>query len=360
MTKRKLDPTLAVAALLGGGWAAYRLIASRRSFAGQVVLVCGGSRGLGRALARVLAARGAHVAICGRDAVDLADAQRELEEIAAARGAGGEIFADTCDLRDRDAVARFVARVATQLGPIDVVVANAATIEVGPVEVLGAHAFERAMDAIFWSSFNPVMAVLPSMRARGSGTVVFITSIGGRIGVPHLAPYSAAKFAEVGFSESLRAEVARDGVRVLTVVPGLMRTGSYAHARFAGDPEKEYVWFTAGATTPFVAMAPDRAAKRIVGAIARGDRELVFTLPAILARRLHGLAPSLVARLSEISGRFLPRAPADPVLLPEEGARVEDTSGSKVVGALAARGRAQGVPQGQWVEGPPGVRVSTR
>ena len=85
------------------------------------------------------------------------------------------------------------------------------------------------------------------MRARGEGTLAFITSIGGKIGVPHLAPYSSAKFAEVGFAQALRAEVAKDGVHVLTVVPGLMRTGSPTHAQFGGDAEKEYAWFTASA-----------------------------------------------------------------------------------------------------------------
>ncbi len=351
--KRNLDAALSLAVLAAGGLLAARFIASRRSFAGKVVLVCGGSRGLGRAMARVFVERGAHVAICARDAVDLADAQRELEAIAGRReGGGGEIFADVCDLRDKHAVEELVARVSTRLGPIDVLVANAATIEVGPIEVLGHEGFERGMRDIFWSSLNPVLAALPSMRARKTGTIAFITSIGGRIGIPHLAPYSAAKFAEVGVSESLRAEVARDGVRVVTIVPGLMRTGSYAHARFAGSPEDEYVWFAAGATTPFVAMDADRAAHRIVSAIARGDREYVFTVPARLARRFHGIAPGLYARVSELAARVLPRAPAAPVLLPEEGAHIEDTSGSKVVDVLAARGRAQGVAQGQWVEAP--------
>ncbi len=354
----RLDRALAFAGLASAGLLAVRFLSGQRSFAGKVVLVCGASRGLGRAVARVFAARGAHVAVCARDAVDLADCQRELEQIARARRSGaGEIFADVCDLRDREAAALFVARASQRLGPIDVLVANAATIEVGPVEVLGVDAFERAMRDIFSSSLHPVLAALPSMRARRSGTIAFVTSIGGRLGIPHLAPYSAAKFAEVGLSEALRAEVAKDGVRVCTVVPGLMRTGSYAHARFAGDPEKEYLWFTAGATTPFVAMDADRAAHRIVAGIARGDREVVFTIPARMARRLHGWAPSLVARLSELAGRFLPAAPEEPVVLPREGAAVEDASHSAIVDALAARGRAQGEPQGQWVSPPGAVRV---
>lgn len=347
---------LGLAVLASGALAALgaRFLAGARSFEGQVVLVCGGSRGLGRALARAFAERGAHVAICGRDAVDLADARAELERIAVARATRrrrappAEVLARTCDLRDREQLAELVAYVSAHLGPIDVLVANAATIEVGPVEVLGVEAFERAMRDIFMTALGAALAVVPSMRARRSGTVAFIASIGGRMGVPHLAPYSAAKFAELGFAEALRAEVARDGVRVLTVIPGLMRTGSYAHARFVGDPEKEYLWFTAGATTPLVAMDAARAAQRIVAAIARGDRELVFTAPARLAYRLHNLAPGLFARASELAARLLPVAPAEPVVLPREGAAIEDTSPSPLVTALADRGRAQGKAYGQW------------
>ena len=349
---------LGLAALAGAVMAAFgaRLLTGARSFEGQVALVCGGSRGLGRALARELAERGAHVAICGRDAVDLEEARLELEGIARVRAARrgrrrsppAEVLARVCDLRDPAQVTDLVAHVSGSLGPIDVLVANAATIEVGPVEVLGAPAFERAMRDIFTTALGATLAVLPSMRARRTGTVAFIASIGGRMGVPHLAPYSAAKFAEIGFAEALRAEVARDGVRVLTVIPGLMRTGSYAHARFVGDPEKEYLWFTAGATTPVVAMDARRAARKIASAIARGDRELVFTAAARIAYRLHNLAPSLFARASELAGRFLPVTPADPVALPREGAAIEDASSSPLVGALAARGRAQGKAYGQW------------
>lgn len=229
------------------------------------------------------------------------------------------------------------------LGPIDVLVANAATISVGPIETMQVADFDDAMESIFKTSLHAALAVLPRMRTRHGGTIAFITSIGGKIGLPHLVPYSAAKFAEVGLAEGLRAESAKDGVHVLTVVPGLMRTGSHVHATFKGDSAKEYGWFGAGATAPMpMTIDAARAARRIVRAIERGDREIILTPAAQLAVRTHGAAPSLIDLVTRIAGRFLPRAPA---LLADgvrrrEGLDLERTaSASKGVALVRERGR---------------------
>ena len=85
---------------------------------------------------------------------------------------------------------------------------------------------------------------------RGSGRIANITSIGGKVAIPHLVPYACAKFAAVGFSEGIRAELAKDRIKVTTVVPGLMRTGSHANAIFKGDHRKEYGWFSLGGIAP--------------------------------------------------------------------------------------------------------------
>ncbi len=304
--------------------------------AGKTALVCGASRGLGRAIALELGRRGARVAICARSAEDLDRVRAELVEL------GATVHSEACDLRSFEQVEELVANVTNALGPIDLLIANAATISVGPIETMHVADFDDAMDSIFKTSLHAALAVLPRMQTRKKGTIAFITSIGGKIGVPHLVPYSVAKFAEVGLAEGLRAESAKDGIHVLTVVPGLMRTGSHVHATFKGDSAKEYGWFGAGATSPApMTIDADRAARRIVRAVERGAREIILTPAAQLAVRTHGVTPGLVELAMAIAGRLLPRAPA---LLADgvrkrEGLDLERTASSKAVGYVHRRGR---------------------
>ena len=126
----------------------------------------------------------------------------------------------------------------------------------------------------------------------GLGRIVNITSIGGKIAVPHLLPYTCAKFAAVGFSEGLRAELADTGINVTTVVPGLMRTGSHLHAEFGGEQGAEYRWFALNASAPYpIAIGTDRAARLIVRAVKRGQTECTYPVSAVVAARLSGLLP---------------------------------------------------------------------
>ncbi len=334
------------ALLLAGATLALGLFAVKRGTGmkldGKTAIVTGASRGLGRAIARELAKRGVkRIAICARTKRDLDEARRELEQL------GAIVHSEVCDLRDHFYTTRFIANARDVLGPFDLLVANAATITVAPVEVLDRRDFADAMASIFYSALHPALAVLPEMRKRKSGTIAFITSIGGRIGVPHLAPYSAAKFAEVGLAEALRAEVASDGVHVLTVVPGLMRTGSFTRARFKGDAEKEYTWFGASATAPLLSIDADRAARRIVKAIERGNAELTFTPAARIASKLAVLVPNVFAAAMKLAGRFLPKAGLMPVPRAREGLAIEATSPSKAVGLVRARGRPAAARHGQ-------------
>ncbi len=183
---------------------------------------------------------------------------------------------------------------------------NAGIIQVGPAETMSLDDFRAQLAATFWGTVHASLAVLPGMRARREGRIVNITSIGGKIAVPHLLPYSAAKFAAVGFSEGLHAEVAKDGVRVVTVAPGLMRTGSFGQGLFKGQREKEMDWFSLGSTLPLVSMDAERAARRIVRATERGEAFVTLGLPFKAARLFHGIFPGLTADLAGVVARFLP------------------------------------------------------
>jgi short-subunit dehydrogenase len=162
------------------------------------------------------------------------------------------------------------------------------------------------MNIHFWGPLYTTLAVLPQMRARGEGRVVNVSSIGGKIGVPHLVPYSASKFALAGLSDGLRAELAKDGVVVTSVFPGLMRTGSPRNATFKGRHRAEYAWFAVSDSLPLTSINAERAAAQVVRACARGQAELVITTQARLAVKFRALFPEATAELLAVVNRLLP------------------------------------------------------
>src|SRR5437588_11100220 len=127
------------------------------------------------------------------------------------------------------------------------------------------------------------MAVVGEMRSRSHGRIVNISSIGGKISVPHLLPYCVCKFALTGFSQGLRSALLKDNIRVTTVCPGLMRTGSPRNALFKGNNEAEYAWFSISDSLPIISMNAERAAQRILRACVRGEAEGVAPLPGKFA-----------------------------------------------------------------------------
>ena len=291
-----------LALLVGGGILAVREITRRkRTFRNKTVVITGGARGLGLEMARLWHAEGARVAICSRTQSQLEAAAAEL-----GRGLGDRVLAQVCDVTDRDQVRDFLAAVDARWGPVDVLVNNAGVIQVGPVECMTLADYRMAMDTHFWGPLYFIEGVLPEMRARGAGSIVNIASIGGKISVPHLVPYSASKFALVGLSEGLHAELAKDGIHVLTVCPGLMRTGSSRNALFKGEHRAEYAWFSISDALPGPTISSRRAARQIVEACRAGDAEAILTLPAEIAARGYALFPGLASRILSWGNRLLP------------------------------------------------------
>jgi NAD(P)-dependent dehydrogenase (short-subunit alcohol dehydrogenase family) len=291
------------AAALGVAVAAAGLLRHLRRWdlTDRTVLVTGGSRGLGLLIAERLLREGARVAICARDRDTLDRARGRL-----ARFPDDRLFAVPCDVSVREDVERMVRQVSEHCGPIDAVVNNAGTILVGPLDVMELEDFHEAMAVNFWGPLHVILAVLPAMRRRRRGRIVNVASIGGKISVPHLLPYSASKFALVGLSEGLRAELAGHGIQVSTICPGLMRTGSPRHARFKGQHRAEYAWFSISDSLPGISMSADRAARQIVSALQTGRAGRVLSLPAKLGTTVHGLFPGLTADLLGLVNRGLP------------------------------------------------------
>lgn len=138
----------------------------------------------------------------------------------------------------------------------------------------------RVMAANFWGAVYVTEALLPQMLAQRRGQIVNITSIGGKVSVPHLLPYTTAKFALVGYSQGLHAELARTGIQVLTVVPGLMRTGSYRNTLVKGKHRAEYALFTLLDSLPGMSIDARAAACDIVESVRLGKAHLTLGLPA--------------------------------------------------------------------------------
>jgi NAD(P)-dependent dehydrogenase (short-subunit alcohol dehydrogenase family) len=272
--------------------------------------------------------------ICTRDQAELTRAAASLD------GQGAEVLALRCDVGDRADAERMVEEAQRQFGPIDILVNNAGIIQTGPLAAMTHADFERAMDVMFWGVVNPTLAVLPRMRARGRGRVVNVTSIGGKVAVPHLLPYSSAKFAATGFSEGLRAELAGSGVSVTTIAPGLMRTGSYLNATFKGKQDQEFTWFSLGDNLPIISMDAERAARQIVRALRRREAERVLTVPATLLAKAYGLAPGLTTSALALANRFVLPSTDGGTSEPAAGRTVQEQSPNKLRDALTTWGRA--------------------
>ena len=281
-----------------------------------VVLVTGGSRGLGFAIASRFARKPVRLVLAARNRTELERAQAGL--IAQhPHLAPHHFYLVAADLSVRSECERLVREAIAHFGRIDVLLNVAGIIQVGPVEVQTVENFERTMRLNFFAAVNIVWAALPHLRTQAPlagwdrrAAIVNIASIGGKVAVPHMLPYTASKFALVGFSEGLHAELRHKGIRVTTVCPGLMRTGGEDHAQFLGDIEAERRWFNLGAKTPIVSVSARHAACRIYSAVASGRAEITISPQAWILARKAALFPETMQHASALANRYvLPQAP---------------------------------------------------
>ncbi|GAB3687394.1 SDR family oxidoreductase [Spirosoma flavus] len=288
--------------------ASVRAVLARKrkfDFRGKTVVITGGSRGLGLELARLFIQEEAKLAICARLEGELATARQELEQL------GGSVFTQVCDITDKMQAEQFIRSVQQEVGPVDVLINNAGVISVAPFEHVTEDDFREAMDTHFWGAFHLINAALPQMlerakRGESSGRIVNISSIGGKISVPHLLPYSASKYALVGYSEGLRAALQKYGLYVTTICPGLMRTGSPRNATFKGQHRKEYAAFKIGDSIPLFTMNSEDAAHEVLEACRYGEAERLLGGPAKLASAIQGVAPGLLSEIMGFANTLLP------------------------------------------------------
>ena len=292
-------------ALAVGGFvcatAAFVRMSRRMNFDGKVVVITGGSRGLGLELARVYGNEGARLALIARD-------EEELKRARFLLGSEKDVFTFVCDVSDADETKATIELIEETCGPIDVLVNNAGQIQSGPLETQEFSDFKQLMKLHFWAPLYAIDAALPSMKARKTGRIVNISSIGGLIAVPHLLPYCASKHALVGLSRGLRNELLKYGIYTSTVCPTLMRTGSHVNAEFKGNTDAEYTLFSLLDCLPFTSIDSQTAAKQIVETSRYGDANLIISIPAKLANMVEAIAPNVVNDFLAFVDRLLPAA----------------------------------------------------
>ncbi len=289
--------------LLVGGITVMRMMRRQARTIGvynRVALITGGSRGLGLVIARQLAEEGARVVICARDEDELTEAASDLATYT------DQFLTVRCDITDKEDVKRMLSEVREKMGDVELLINNAGIIQVGPMENMTREDYEAAMKVHFWGPFNVINEALPAMMKRQSGRIVNIISINGKVTFPHLLPYTVSKFALSGYSEGSAAELSRYNIRVTSVYPGLMRTGSPRNIDVKGQYKKEYAWFKISDSLPLITVKAGEAARKVINAMKAGDKILTIGIPAKLAIALEGLAPGLNQSIFGLAGHLLP------------------------------------------------------
>jgi 3-oxoacyl-[acyl-carrier protein] reductase len=221
---------------------------------GKIAIVTGGTRGIGRAIAKSLATAGAKVAITARDEKEIAGTVTKLNELAAGNAAGY-----VCDVRDYEQVKSVFAGIARDLGGIDILVNNAGIGIFAPVESMSVEDFRAVLETNVFGVFYCCHEAIPLMKRRGGGYIINISSLAGTNAHPRMAAYNASKFGLNGFSEALMQEVRHDGIKVSYIMPGSVNT------EFGGDePSDEKSW----------QLQPDDIARVVLNLLQYPDRSL--------------------------------------------------------------------------------------
>jgi short-subunit dehydrogenase len=230
-------------------------------YAGKVAWVTGASSGIGAALARALAARGALVVLSGRDAARLAAVAADC----------GESLMLPFDVRDTAALAEATARAIAWKGHVDIAFANAGISQRSRALSTALAVYREIIEVDLVAQIAFAQGLIGHMVARGSGALGFISSIAGKVGVPMRTAYCAAKFGLAGYADALRAELSQAGVAVHTIYPGSVATNVSRNALTADGTRR-------GVSDPAIdnGIPADVAARAMLDAIAAGTREIII------------------------------------------------------------------------------------
>lgn len=245
---------------------------SPASFLDKIAIVTGASVGIGRSTALALARRGAHIGLAARRTELL---EQVAEEI---RSLGREALVVTTDVTDQNQVNHLVDCVIERWGRVDILVSNAGEMVRSYFDTLTVQHIQYSLAVNFYGGVYAILAVLPHMQRMGSGHIVVVTSMDGKIGIPKEVPYVTAKFATTGFAEVLRQEARGKGIYVSNVLPGRVDTALITNLRVPWIQPK---------------MPPEAVARAILYAIEKRKAEVILPPLAILYYYIHTLSPRL-------------------------------------------------------------------
>lgn len=285
----------------------FSIFGNNQPYKDKKVLITGGSRGLGLALAKELVEQGALVALMARDEAELDGAKQILLDI----DSEAQVETLDCDITVNAQVDARLAQLLDKWYTIDVVINNAGSILVGPFDSMNEEDFRAQMELHLFAVIHMVKKVLPEFRKRGEGKFINICSTGGRVAVPHMLPYDASKFALSGFSQGLTAELSKENITVTTVYPAVLKTGSPIQAVFKGDQEKEFDWFATADYFPGLTLPAKTAAKKILQAAHKNRAEIVLSSVAYLRLIGQVVAPELMHWTMSTLNKFMPTGTAD-------------------------------------------------
>ncbi|HEX3840887.1 MAG TPA: SDR family NAD(P)-dependent oxidoreductase [Acidimicrobiales bacterium] len=266
-----------------------------KTFDGRVAAITGAGSGIGRALARELAARGAHLALSDIDETGLA------ETVTLCEGSGVKVTSQRLDVADRDAVYAWADQVVDDHGQVNFIFNNAGVALAATIEAMAYEDFEWLMNINFWGVVYGTKAFLPHLKAAGEGHIVNLSSVFGLVSIPSQSAYNAAKFAVRGFTDSLRMELEIEGspVSCTTVHPGGIKTNIARNARIdasvttmAGDPEEARNQFDR-----VVVTRPEKAARQILAAVERDHRRVLVGPDAVVIDFISRLPAGLYQRV---------------------------------------------------------------
>lgn len=258
---------------------------TRRSFAGATIVISGAASGLGRALALRFGHAGARVVALDRDVDALGRLQHELAV------AGLEVLALPCDVTDEQACAAAIAAAATRFGRIDAVINNAGISHRSPFEATATTVLRRVLEVNLFGAIHLTRPALPALR-QSRGLIVAISSVAGYTPLIARTGYAASKHAVHGFFESLRTEVAVDGIDVMLVCPSFIATGIDRNALGPDGGAVTHAQVVVGQP-----LSPDAVADRIFRGCERSQRLLLIGRTARAAWWVSRLAPTLYERI---------------------------------------------------------------
>lgn len=255
-----------------------------------VVLVTGASQGIGRATALLFARKGYDLVLAARHPDRLQAVAQEIQNL------GQSAIAIPTDVKDPQQVQALVAKALEHYSAIDVLVNNAGIYISGPVEAFSLEDWHQAIDTNLWGYIHTIHAVLPHLLTRGTGTIINVSSIGGKVPLPYLVPYTTTKFAITGLTEALHSELKPKGIHVGGIYPSIIKSDFLERAILRGNDQQDAQGrldqLNQVLSTPVVEK-PEDVAKAIWEAV-RQQKEEVLVGSANLSKAAYGVFPGLM------------------------------------------------------------------